>query len=507
MNCLYCNAQNPPGAQSCARCGNPFPCYAAPEGFILDPNIGRYVMKTQSGNVVQTVIFDQYSGEYTVSEESVLFAPQPMPPAPMMQPPPLAPMMQAPPPAQKSVGKTPIIVALCAVIVIALAVVGWALWQSGVFGASGDDEPASSTVSGGLSEEPESWEIQEPEDDSLIWKEPLIEQAVRDYLDNPKGAITREDLTDIQIIGIYGNEVLINDDSTVEDLTSEMNQGKIESLEDIRNFPAIRSISIVDNPISDLSPLAELDEVTTLVVDRGKVQDLRPISTMTALQSLSLKGNQISDVKLIIKCKELVTLDLSDNQFTDASPLAELPKLQYLNLQDTPIEDWSVVEHIELLEGAPEVTSWTMAYTDFLQADKLPFREFEYYSGRTQFMTIPDMEPIAIILKVEFYQTSVFDDPVMALLVNIPMADNPDVVDTYPMYLLYAYKDGEVTADFTEQEYTALFSTNEVTGDSVLDGEFLDGFVLTSQVSGEQAEEEILAALQSVHDWLAEQNP
>jgi hypothetical protein len=122
-------------------------------------------------------------------------------------------------------------------------------------------------------------------------------------------------------------------------------------------------------------------------------------------------------------------------------------------------------------------------------------------------LTIPDTEPIAIIGKATFYQTSVFDDPVMILSVHYPQTSNPDAVDMFIIPFLYVYKDGEATGDITEQERAALFTVDEISGDNVVDGEFLNEFLLTSQASGEQAEQEISAALQSVHDWLAQQNP
>ena len=103
------------------------------------------------------------------------------------------------------------------------------------------------------------------------------------------------------------------------------------------------------NRITDLSPLANLTNLTQLHIWHREVADMLPVtnldisplSGLISLESLVLENSGISDISLLTELKALQGLGLSANTIEDISPLAGLKKLQRLDLSDNNIEDLS----------------------------------------------------------------------------------------------------------------------------------------------------------------------
>ena len=103
------------------------------------------------------------------------------------------------------------------------------------------------------------------------------------------------------------------------------------------------------NRITDLSPLANLTNLTHLHLWHRRVEgmppvtnlDISPLSGLINLESLVLENSGISDISLLTELKALQGLGLSANTIEDISPLAGLKKLQRLDLSANNIEDLS----------------------------------------------------------------------------------------------------------------------------------------------------------------------
>ncbi len=329
------------------------PSAPPPEGFELDPASGLYCRVDDAGNedgeqVCYVTWYDPALREYAQARYA-------------------APDAEAPdgePRAAKR--KTLWIVASAAALVI-LLFAGWLLWGESILG-----EPAASsggTSASDASDAPDASDAQasdashapsaaavSPENasdaEALSWTEPLIEQAVREYIGKPDGAIVREDLEDIITVFMYGDTVAFNPGN--EPPGEEFGEGSIASLEDMRNFPALKEVIATNNPISDLSPLAGIETLYQVMVFGGGITDVSPMATLPGLGALFLDDNLIADIAPLAECKMLDYVLLARNQITDASPLSDLPLLEILDLAGNPIEDWSVVAHIEDLRGAPK---------------------------------------------------------------------------------------------------------------------------------------------------------
>ena len=76
---------------------------------------------------------------------------------------------------------------------------------------------------------------------------------------------------------------------------------------------------------------------TELELHGSQITDLTPLAQLTDLTTLGLGLNQITDVTPLAKLTKLKKLWLPDNKITDLTPLAELTKLKMLYLGGNPI--------------------------------------------------------------------------------------------------------------------------------------------------------------------------
>ena len=102
--------------------------------------------------------------------------------------------------------------------------------------------------------------------------------------------------------------------------------------------------------VSDLSPLAELKNPAYLDFQNTQVIDLSPLAELKSLRTLVLRNTQVSDLSPLAELKSLELLWLDNTQVSDASPLMELKNLTFLNLGSTHVSDVSPLVELKSLE-------------------------------------------------------------------------------------------------------------------------------------------------------------
>ena len=118
-------------------------------------------------------------------------------------------------------------------------------------------------------------------------------------------------------------------------------QSGVSSVEGLHFFTAVTVLYLLDNSISDLSPLAGLTNLTYLHLGENSISDLSPLAGLTNLTSLTLGENSISDLSPLAGLTNLTTLQLHVNSISDLSPLAGLTNLTGLQLSENSISDLS----------------------------------------------------------------------------------------------------------------------------------------------------------------------
>ena len=107
----------------------------------------------------------------------------------------------------------------------------------------------------------------------------------------------------------------------------------------LKALKALKSLSLHDNNLTDVSPLAALTALQSLDLGGNNLTDVSPLAALTALTSLNLWGNEVTDVSPLAALTALQSLYLADNKVTDVSPLAALTALTWLRLGCNKIKD------------------------------------------------------------------------------------------------------------------------------------------------------------------------
>ena len=152
-----------------------------------------------------------------------------------------------------------------------------------------------------------------------------LHKAIREELNSytetsiPDGKpITKEDMGKLR--------VLLVDDEGLVDLTG---------LEYAVN---LTWLAFYDSDISDLRPIAKLRHLEKLECwNNRRITDISPLANLTELTVLDLEGCRISDIAPLANLTHLTALKLRGNRIIDVSPLENLNKLNVLELEGNPI--------------------------------------------------------------------------------------------------------------------------------------------------------------------------
>ncbi len=112
---------------------------------------------------------------------------------------------------------------------------------------------------------------------------------------------------------------------------------------DFNELPALATLDLSFNSISDISALADLTALATLYLSGNSISNISTLAGLTTLTDLSLSYNSISDISTLAGLTKLTTLNLSGNSISNISALAGLTKLTYLNLGGNSISNISAL--------------------------------------------------------------------------------------------------------------------------------------------------------------------
>ena len=125
--------------------------------------------------------------------------------------------------------------------------------------------------------------------------------------------------------------------------------------------PVIRLV-IGLNRISDISPLANLTNLTILYLDNNKISDITHLANLTDLKDLHLNINNIEDITPLANLTNLTRLYLHGNKIIDISPLSTNTGLSdgdTVELSYNPLSTTSVNNYIPELEARGVKVLWT----------------------------------------------------------------------------------------------------------------------------------------------------
>lgn len=173
---------------------------------------------------------------------------------------------------------------------------------------------------------------------TVTFSSQLMETAIRLELDRPEGRITYDDLSRIRHLGVVGDYVF-SAGQKFEYAESNYRIGDV--------FYTYEG-NIGFGNIADLALLAYMPNLEELYLCRQVIRDVSVLEGLP-LRVLALMENDISDLSPLAAQMELQTLYLSGNPATDYSALAELTNLRQLSLDGTA-DSLSFLEPLSLRE-------------------------------------------------------------------------------------------------------------------------------------------------------------
>ena len=180
--------------------------------------------------------------------------------------------------------------------------------------------------------------------DSVHFREPLIETAVRWELGKPEGELTKDDLAGVTRIGLFGRQLYGREDQfwflgehvyVREEAMREAGlwaeNGGIESLEDLNQLPNLAEVYLYNQNITDVRALSGMN-LTHLGIGYNPIVDVSPLRGMTKLKYLNICCVKTGDLSSIGALKNLETLAIAGMPVKSLGALAELSSLKEINL-------------------------------------------------------------------------------------------------------------------------------------------------------------------------------
>ena len=122
-----------------------------------------------------------------------------------------------------------------------------------------------------------------------------------------------------------------------------LSNNSISDISPLARLTTLTGLSLRNNPISDISALAGLSNLKRLFLTGNAISDLSPLTGLINLIDLDLGGNSVSDISPVAGLINLTELDLHANSISDLSPLSGLTNLKWLWLEDNSISDISAL--------------------------------------------------------------------------------------------------------------------------------------------------------------------
>ena len=177
-----------------------------------------------------------------------------------------------------------------------------------------------------------------PYADTVIeWKEPVLEDAVREILQKPDGDIRGEELEDITELSLSGTGIYDTDD--------------------LIYFVNLETLDLFDNRISSLAPLSALKNLRYLNLNGTQISDISALGSLAGLRVLEMEQVPVKQTGSLSALCELRYFSAPDSWIADASGLAGLEKLEYLALKKggrmqsaTDIEPLKILVHCQKMQ-------------------------------------------------------------------------------------------------------------------------------------------------------------
>lgn len=191
---------------------------------------------------------------------------------------------------------------------------------------------------------------------AVKFQEPLIEEAVRLVLDRPDGALTMDDLAQVEELYIQSDTVCASMDEFYEVRgvwfgTDTRIRGPITDLSDLSHMPNLKIVYIEAEQIADLSPMKELNELQRIDLACNNISDLSPLEGKETLLEVDFLDNgMLEGIEAVRTWTAIRSLSLENTGSYDGSPVGEFHRYEFLGIKNNS-DAWKYLPgmHIDAL--------------------------------------------------------------------------------------------------------------------------------------------------------------
>jgi len=212
----------------------------------------------------------------------------------------------------------------------------------------------------------------------------------------------------LQYVGEY-------DEGQTQDHSNQDSQypNRITDISLLANLTSLKELDIAENMISDYSPLANLQNLERLGIggNGSGYTDLSPLKNLINLTSISAHWCGIDDISALKDMTELTYINFFNNSIVDISLLGDLEKLEYVELgmnkinDITPLYNLQLIAHINLRNNPipedmleeyyrPKANDYFTTVFRQRICDNMPeydFKVFAYFNRSTNGYTIEQL--------------------------------------------------------------------------------------------------------------------
>lgn len=196
-----------------------------------------------------------------------------------------------------------------------------------------------------------------PNDEVIVFNDPVLESMVREAMKRPDGDITFADaktVTGLSLsIDYRQNPVAGSQITNIDALKYFVNLGNLDiqfhnisDISPLQGLTKLKALGLGGSPVKDISVLAGMKDLDFLSLFSCQASDYTPLKSLTNLNVLYLAWSTFSDTSVLAGLTNLRELDLVYSQVTDVTPLAALSNLKSLKLEGNPIQDYSPLKNI-----------------------------------------------------------------------------------------------------------------------------------------------------------------
>lgn len=124
----------------------------------------------------------------------------------------------------------------------------------------------------------------------------------------------------------------------------------VENLNPLQYFTWLEKVSITNQGIRDIKPLANKIHLSELLIQNNPISDISPLEHDTLLTILNIENTQVSDLSKLENLKHLRILNAGGTNVKSLKPLSMLNELEELLVNNTSVKSISPIENIPSLK-------------------------------------------------------------------------------------------------------------------------------------------------------------